>query len=104
MASRKQFAVCVDNTDYSAALEVRRIYQVLPDPTAAARSYLRVIDESGEDYLYPNKMFLQVEVRPEGHPRLAKVLKLSDAKPRRRTKKGQTRRRAASRKTRRSGS
>jgi hypothetical protein len=74
-ASNRRFAVCVDNTDYTAALEVRKIYQVLPDAAAAARSYLRIIDESGEDYLYPRRMFLPVNVRPEARARLAKVLR-----------------------------
>ena len=55
MDANKRFAVCVDNTDYRAALEVRKVYQVLPDPAAAARSYVRIIDESGQDYLYPRK-------------------------------------------------
>ena len=48
-----RFAICIANTDYPAALEVRKIYQVLPDTDAAKHQYLRVIDESGEDYLYP---------------------------------------------------
>jgi hypothetical protein len=73
-AANRRFAVCVDNADYTAALEVRKIYQVLPDAAAAARSYLRIIDESGEDYLYPRRMFLPVNVRPEARARLAKVL------------------------------
>src|SRR5690242_8011168 len=59
MRVNRNFAVCIDNTDYTAALEVRKIYQVLPDAAAAARSYLRIIDESGEDYLYPRRMFRQ---------------------------------------------
>lgn len=80
MPSDKKFAVCVDNTDYPAALEVRKVYQVLPDPAAASRAYLRIIDESGEDYLYPRGMFLPVTVGPEGRKRLGKVLGFSKAK------------------------
>jgi hypothetical protein len=80
MASDKQFAVCVDNKDYPAALEVRKVYQVLPDPAATSRSYLRVIDESGEDYLYPKRMFLQVKVRPEARAKLVKVLSFTGRK------------------------
>jgi hypothetical protein len=57
-----QFAVCIANTDYPAALEVRKIYQVLPDPIAAQRHYLRVIDESGEDYLYPAAYFVMIDL------------------------------------------
>ena len=74
MPSEKRFAVCVDNRDYPASLELRKVYQVLPDQAAAARSYFRVIDESGEDYLYPRRMFLRVNVRPEGRAILNKVL------------------------------
>lgn len=88
MPSDRRFAVCVDNTDYAAALEVRKVYQVLPDPAAVARSYLRVIDESGEDYLYPSRMFLQVKVGPEGRKRLVKVLGFSKAKRKRSSNKG----------------
>jgi hypothetical protein len=47
------FVVCINNQDYPASLEVRKIYQVIPDNRAAEHQYIRVIDESGEDYLYP---------------------------------------------------
>ena len=60
-----QFAVCVDDSAYPDDLKVRTIYQVLPDDSAARSSYLRVIDETGEDYLYPAKYFALVEVPPE---------------------------------------
>ena len=56
------FVVCVDNTDYPASLERRKLYQVLPDAQAEAHSLLRVIDESGEDYLYPSRYFLFVDL------------------------------------------
>ena len=55
------FVVCVNNDDCED-LEVRKIYQVLADETAAADGLLRVVDESGEDYLYPAKLFLQIEL------------------------------------------
>jgi hypothetical protein len=54
------FVVCVSNVDCDD-LEVRKIYQVLSDESAAADGLIRVIDESGEDYLYPAKLFLQIE-------------------------------------------
>lgn len=66
MPPQKKFAVCVDNTDYPASLEVRKIYQVLPDAAAATHSYFRIIDESGEDYLYPRRMFLRLKVNEDG--------------------------------------
>ncbi|MBI4789611.1 MAG: hypothetical protein HY782_21485 [Chloroflexi bacterium] len=61
---QKQFAVCVRNED-SEDLEPRKIYQVLPDERAAAEGYLRVIDESGEDYLYPKGYFILLELPKE---------------------------------------
>ena len=54
--------VCVKNAGYRASLVVRRIYKVLPDMEAGKRGLIRVIDESGEDYLYPKKLFAAIEV------------------------------------------
>lgn len=56
------FAVCVNNADYPAALELHKIYRVLPDEDAEVDGDLRVIDESGEDYLYPAGYFVVVEL------------------------------------------
>jgi len=55
-----KFAVCVNNTDYPASLEMHKIYRVLPDEDAATDGDLRVVDESGEDYLYPAEYFVMV--------------------------------------------
>ena len=55
-----KFAVCVNNSDYPASLELHKIYRVLPDKDAAADGDLRVIDESGEDYLYPADRFVPI--------------------------------------------
>lgn len=57
-----EYVVCVNNGGYRASLVVRRIYQVLPDNEAARRGLLRVIDESGEDYLHPKALFVGVEL------------------------------------------
>jgi hypothetical protein len=57
-----QFAVCVDNRGYSTSLELRKIYRVLPDSESASRQLVRIIDESGEDYLYPQKYFVSIEL------------------------------------------
>jgi hypothetical protein len=57
---RPKFAVCVAN-DGCDDLQVWKLYRVLPDPVAAAEDYLRVVDESGEDYLYPSGRFIMVE-------------------------------------------
>jgi hypothetical protein len=57
-----QFAICVQNTDYAASLEVRKLYAVLDDPFADQHGMIRIIDESGEDYLYPHSYFLRIEL------------------------------------------
>ena len=56
------FVVCVDNEEYPTSLEVHKIYRVLVDEDAATDGDLRVIDESGEDYIYPSSMFLHIEL------------------------------------------
>ncbi len=58
----KQFVVCLRNDGYDGSLERRKIYQVLPDPEAAKHRQIRVIDESGEDYLYPQNFFAPIEL------------------------------------------
>ncbi|MCH8108542.1 MAG: hypothetical protein IIB15_00290 [Chloroflexi bacterium] len=55
-----QFVVCVDNEGYPASLELRKIYQVIPDPQADGQKLIRVIDESGEDYLYSEDYFVPI--------------------------------------------
>ena len=57
-----QFVVCIRNEGYSASLELRKIYQVIPDARAAEHRLIRVIDESGEDYLYPVDYFVPIEL------------------------------------------
>lgn len=57
-----KFAVCVSNEDYPASLELHKIYRVLPDKDAEVDGDMRVIDESGEDYLYPAEYFVLVEL------------------------------------------
>lgn len=57
-----RFAICIRNDDYPASLELRKVYPVLPDADAAGHHMLRVIDESGEDYLYPDDFFMLVEL------------------------------------------
>ena len=57
-----EFVVCVRNEGYEASLELRKIYQAIPDTGAARHHLLRVVDESGEDYLYPEDFFLSVDL------------------------------------------
>jgi hypothetical protein len=60
--STPRFAVCIDNSDYQASLELHKIYMVVPDPDAARDRDVRIIDESGEDYLYAASRFVAIEV------------------------------------------
>ena len=57
-----RFAVCVNNDGYPASLELHKIYRVLPDEEAGSDGDLRIVDESGEDYLYPAQRFILVEL------------------------------------------
>lgn len=57
-----RFAICVENTGYPASLEILKVYQVLPDEEAELENDLRLIDESGEDYLYPASYFVLIEL------------------------------------------
>jgi hypothetical protein len=63
MATRSaQFGVCTDNRGYPASLEIGKLYRVIPDAEAAKRGYIRVIDESGEDYGYSAERFFLLPV------------------------------------------
>ena len=62
MKREAQFVICVSNKGYAASLEPRKIYQVIPDKNASKLHYVRVIDESGEDYLYPEDYFVPVQL------------------------------------------
>lgn len=64
-----EFALCIENKDCED-LEKRKIYQVLPDDEAVKEGYLRVIDESGEDYLYPQSYFILVQLPQEAQEAL----------------------------------
>ncbi len=57
----KPFALCVDNTDYQASLILGKVYRIIPDPKAARDDLIRIVDESGEDYLYHKSHFLFVD-------------------------------------------
>jgi len=59
---RRSFAVCVRNEGYEVSLELRKIYEVVPDTVAVRHRRVRVIDESGEDYLFPASWFAALEL------------------------------------------
>jgi len=60
--TRATFAVCVNNKGYLASLEVGKLYRVIPDEEAERHGYLRVVDESGEDYAYSSERFFPLEI------------------------------------------
>jgi hypothetical protein len=62
---KARFAICVDNSEYPASLELHKLYRMIPDEDAKKDGDLRVIDESGEDYLYPVDYFLLIDI-PRG--------------------------------------
>lgn len=68
--TESRFALCIENRD-SADLEKRKIYQILPDEEASREGYLRVIDESGGDYLYPESYFIVIDLTRKAQEALA---------------------------------
>ena len=62
------FALCVKDGGYPESLEVRKIYRVLPDAESIGHGLIRVIDESGEDYLYPKDLFVPIELPAAARP------------------------------------
>lgn len=71
--TKKRFAICIDNTDYKASLIIRKIYEVIPDERAEKDDFFRVIDESGEDYLYHRSHFILIELPVEVEQALTSV-------------------------------
>ena len=57
-----EFVVCIKNDDYPASLEVRKLYPRIPDSDAERHGQIRIVDESGEDYLYPEEYFRAIEL------------------------------------------
>jgi hypothetical protein len=62
MKKRQKYFVCTHNDGYAVSLEERKIYVGLPDPDAEKLGMIRVIDESGEDYLYPRNLFAPISL------------------------------------------
>jgi hypothetical protein len=62
MNEEKRFVVCVKNDEYEGALELRKIYEVMDDPDAEPHDLIRIVDESGEDYLYPRDWFVTIQL------------------------------------------
>jgi hypothetical protein len=63
-AHKKSFALCIENSEYQASLILGKVYRILPDSRAAKDDLVRIVDESGEDYLYHRSHFVFVDFPP----------------------------------------
>ncbi len=72
------FVVCVENTSNPESLEIGKVYRALPDPDTQRDKWIRVIDEEGEDYLYPGDYFVKVEFAPAARKRFVEALERID--------------------------
>jgi hypothetical protein len=64
MTTETHFMLCIENKGYPSSLEFGKVYRVIPDEKADKHKMLRVIDESGEDYLYPQNYFVSIQLPP----------------------------------------
>ena len=60
--SEARILICIDHDGFPASIENRKVYREIPDPDAAAQGMVRIVDETGEDYLFPKHRFLAVEL------------------------------------------
>ena len=74
LMTKTRFVICVDNTGYEVSLERRKLYQLVPDTEAADHHQLRVADESGEDYLYPESCFMPVTLSEQVTQKIARAM------------------------------
>lgn len=72
-ADTSRFVISIRNEGYVASLELRKVYRELPAPGPREEDLIRVVDESGEDYLYPKSLFLPVELSAEARKAIARV-------------------------------
>ena len=68
-----KYVLCVDNAAYPDSLELRNVYRIVPDKSAETKKLLRVVDESGEDYLFPQRLFVPVQLPPKARPLFTKA-------------------------------
>lgn len=78
--AERQFVICIRNRGYSASLELRKLYQAVPDEAATKHQQIRIIDESGEDYLYPATYFIPVKLPQSAEKAVRRATSLTDAK------------------------
>jgi len=69
---KQKFLLCIDNEGYEASLETRKLYETIPDKEAERHKQVRIIDESGEDYLYPSRFFAPVRLPMQTKNRILK--------------------------------
>ena len=67
---KNKFLLCIENEGYEASLELRKLYERLPDKEAERHKQLRIIDESGEDYLYPSDYFAPIRLSVQTRTKL----------------------------------
>jgi hypothetical protein len=82
-----RYVVCVRNGTYRASLEPRKVYRVLDDPTAEKSSLVRVIDESGEDYLFPSDLFVPIDLPAKARPAFNRATVSGVSRPARRSRR-----------------
>jgi hypothetical protein len=83
--SNGRYVICVRSGSYRASLQPRKVYRLLEDPTAEARSLLRVVDESGEDYLFPKTLFVPIELPAKARGAFARATASGVSHPARRS-------------------
>jgi hypothetical protein len=76
----RQFVICIRNRGYSASLELRKLYQTVRDEVATKHQQIRIIDESGEDYLYPATYFIPVKLPQSAEKAVRRATSLTAAK------------------------
>ena len=71
--SRTKYVICIDNAEYPASLEKRKIYEVVSAPSDTGAGMIRIIDESGSDYLYPESCFIEAPLPKDVEAAIARV-------------------------------
>jgi hypothetical protein len=70
---KNKFLLCVENKGYEASLELRKLYLSIPDKDAESHAQVRIIDESGEDYLFPDRFFAPVRLLAETKNKILEI-------------------------------
>jgi hypothetical protein len=73
LTGARSYVLCVKNEGYPASLDLGKLYRCLPDPRAGRHAMNRIVDESGEDYLYPADWFIEIPLPPAAKRRLSSI-------------------------------